>query len=319
MATLLQFDKYINYFPPLTKEPDFDHFWSIMTNEVKKVSMQGEYVLNKKRSNSRFNIYDVTFRSYMKTIIHADLYIPVNAKNKIKPKPVIICHDYNSINQYKGYGVLENYAYLYIKMRGHHSIIEPLPNTPEAKEKTTPGFMTEQIYEPKNYYLTGVFLDLYRSIDFLRLVKEIDCSEIAIIAKGISASAALFTQCYNKRVTKLVLDSPLFVDLETSQNLSKSDSSSEINSFISTLKRDKIKIKKNLSYFDGLNFTQKVDSDILMSIGLRDDISPAKCALSLFHYLNCDKTVEVYPEDNNECGGMEQFQKSLKWIKSRMS
>ncbi len=315
MATLLQFDKYINYFPGFTKENDFDHFWSIMANEIKKVPMQSEYVLNKKRSNARFNIYDVTFRSYMKVVIHADLYIP---KNTEKPKPIIICHDYNSINQYKGYGVLENFAYLFLKMRGHHSIIEPVPTQTENKEKSTPGFLTEQIYEPKNYYLTGVYLDLFRSIDFLRLVKEIDCSELAIIAKGISVPAALFTQCYNKRVTRLVLDSPLFVDLETSQNLSKADSTAEVNSFISTLKRDKIKIKKNLSYYDGLNFSSKVDSSIMMSIGLRDDLSPAKCALSLFHYLNCEKIIEIYPEDNNECGGVDQFQKALKWLKHEM-
>lgn len=314
MATHFQFDKYYNNFPKTSKEIDFKSFWSTAVNQVRSVSMQSETKLNAKASSSKFNVYDIKFRSYQKILIYGRLYIP---KKKKKTNPIIFCNDYNTPNIYKKYKLPEDFSYLFLTLRGHHTLNFTIEED-EKNEKLTPNFLIENIYEPKHYYLTGLYLDIVRSIDFLRLNKNIDCSSISIIAKGISVSAALLAQSFNKRIKCLVLDSPNFVDLETSQNKSLSDATNEINKFISSLKRDRAKIKSNLSYYDGVNFADKVDIPILMVVGLRDHLSCPKASFGLFHHFNCDKTIEIYPDDGNECGGPKQFTKSLKWIKNHL-
>ena len=136
-----------------------------------------------------------------------------------------------------------------------------------------------------------------------------------MIGKGFGASAALFAACYSKRIKSLVLDSPSFCYLELSQNISRSDVTYEINSFLSKNKSKKKAIKKNLSYFDAINFAEKVNIPILSAVGLKDTISPPECVFALFNHLKCEKTMEVYPEDDHNAGGEVQFKKAVQWTR----
>jgi cephalosporin-C deacetylase-like acetyl esterase len=52
--------------------------------------------------------------------------------------------------------------------------------------------------------------------------------------------------------------------------------------------------------------------------GLRDTEAPAECVFGLFNHLLCEKTVEVYPEDDNNAGGDAQFRKSVSWIAGKI-
>lgn len=315
MATISQLDKFYNNFPSLSREAGFDNFWKTGINQIRNISMQPEITKNKRKSSARFTVYDVIFKGFEKVSVYGQLYIPINIS---KPRPIILLHDYNKEMLYNKYGLLEDYAYFFLKLRGHNiinfsqkDVQQNQSNIPE-----TPEYLTENILYPDKYYLKGMFLDVYRSIDFLRLQKQINCDNITIIAKGISASAALFTAAYNKRVKNLYLDSPGFIDLENFHNLSKSDATKEIHNYISSNRKIKSIIKKNLTYFDGVNFADKFDGNLLFSTGLKDTVSPPKCVLGLFHKLNCDKTIEIYPDESNECGASLQFAKALNWIKS---
>lgn len=311
MATIAQFDKFYNNFPTFTGEADFFSFWQTAINEVKKISMKPEIEKNKSKSSARFDVFKINYQGYEKSRVYGDLYVPVNIK---KPRPVIILHDYNSANPFKGYGLLENYAYLFLKLRGHN-VLNFENAQSDQSEKSTPGYMQENLLYPERYYLKGLYLDVYRAVDFLRLNNNLTCDHIPIIAKGLSCSAALFTAAFNKRINLLYLDSPGFIDLENYQNLSNSDAANEVNNYIANNKRIKKKIKSNLTYFDGINFSGKITSSVMTACGLRDTISPSKCTLGLFHSLEGEKIIEIYPDDNNECGGKLQFQKALKWIK----
>ena len=131
--------------------------------------------------------------------------------------------------------------------------------------------------------------------------------------------AAVFTAVYSDRISGIVLDTPSFCYLELSQNKSSADASNEINSFLLNNQSKKKTVKKNLSYFDAINFSDKVNCPILTTVGLKDILSPPECIFALFNHLKCDKTVEVYPEDGNQAGGEQQIKKSINWLKKTIA
>ena len=144
---------------------------------------------------------------------------------------------------------------------------------------------------------------------------KLDCSSIGLIGKGFGAAAAIFTSAFSERVKAIVIDSPSFCYLPLSQNLSSSDATTEINDFISNHRSKGKQVKKNLTFFDSINFSDMIKCPVLTIVGLKDTLSPPECAFALFNHLLTEKTVEVYPDDGNSTGGNKQFIKSLDWIK----
>jgi cephalosporin-C deacetylase len=310
---LSNFDKYFLNLPPQDKKNDFDQFWEKSIAEIKKIPLETELAKNSRKSTSRFTSYDVSFKGYSKSTITGEFLVP---RKGVKPKIIIHIHDYNSLVQYPQQSLEESAAYFFITLRGHNDIIKPAES---EEEHTSPGYMIENILDRDTYYVKAVYLDLYRSIDMLRLIPDINCNSIGIIGKGFGAAAAVFTAAFSNRVSAVVLDTPAFCHLPLCQNIAESDATREINEFVATVKSKKKQIKENLTYFDAINFTDKIQAPVLATVGFKDVISPPECVFSLFNHIRSEKVMEVYPEDGNTAGGEAQFQKSIRWLVARIN
>ena len=312
------FDRFFLNLPPLDKEKDFDLFWNKSFEELKKVPIDPVIEQKGEQASEIFNTFDTTFNGAGKYKVKGTLYLP----RKIdKPKVIILIHDYNQSIKPDEKLLDPKFAFYILQLRGHEFFVktnEKNSSNIKDEDKKVPGFLIDNILEIKNYYVKNIYLDIFRSIDFLRLSNKVDCSRIGLIGKGFGAAAALFAAGFSKRIKSLVLDSPSFCYLELSQNISKSDATFEINSFLSKNKSRKKTIKKNLSYFDSINFAEKISIPVLSAVGLKDTISPPECIFALFNHLKCEKTMEVYPEDDHNAGGEDQFEKAVKWTKETL-
>lgn len=310
MALVSDFDKYFLHLPKISRPDDFEKFWQSAINELKKTPIDVQYVHNKRKSTGKFSAYDMTYIGYGKIQLFATLYIP----DKItKPNVVILFHDYDDLETYAQFPIDLPFAYCFVELRGHRNIIHY-----DQEQNKYPGFMTEGILEKDEYYVKGLYLDGLRTIDALRLHNDLDCSKIAIIGKGLGSAIALFTTSNCNRIVTLVLDTPSFCYLDKAQNIAKSVIANEINSFIDEHRSKKSVIKKNLNYFDALQFINAVTCPVLTIVGFKDSLSPAECVFALFNHLQCDKTIEVYPEEGHGAGGIEQQRRMIEWIKNVM-
>jgi cephalosporin-C deacetylase len=298
------FDRFFLHLPPFDREEDFDAFWKNSLAELKKIPIEPSFTpVNTARSP--FNRFEVTFRGMFRSSVTGSLLIPAGAR---KSRAVIIIHDYNRPDPYAGYPLDETIAYLFLRLRGHGD-----ERTGEPEK--SPGYMADSIGDTAGYYMRGVYLDAYRAIDVLRLNDRLDCSAIGFIGKGLGGAAAVFAAANSSRPTALVLDTPSFAYLPESQNVSTSEATAEINEYLSLQKTKKKLIKKNLSYFDTINFADRVAGPALFTVGFKDTISPPQCVFALFNHFKCEKTIEVYPDDGNDAGGAAQFEKSVRWLK----
>ncbi len=298
------FDRFFLHLPPFDREGDFDAFWKNSFSELKRIPIEPSFTpVNTARSP--FDRFDVTFRGMFRSSVTGSLLVPVGVR---KSRTVVIIHDYNSPHPYAGYPLDENIAYFFLRLRGHG-------DTPSEEPEKSPGYMVDSIGDTAGYYMRGVYLDACRTIDVLRLNDRLDCSAIGFIGKGLGGAAAVFAAANSSRPTALVLDTPSFAYLPESQNVSTSEATAEINEYLSLQRTKKKLIKKNLSYFDAINFADRVAGPALFTVGFRDTISPPQCVFALFNHFKCEKTIEVYPDDGNDAGGAAQFEKSIQWLK----
>ncbi len=307
------FDRFFLNLPPFDREQDFGLFWEQAFAELKRIPI--EPVIEKRESQTpeKFEIFDTVFTSNGRYKVKGELYIPASSPKK--PKVIIYIHDYNNCLK-PGEDILEpDVAFFFIQLRGHESLLKNIAFNNNKEEKKSPGFMIENITEKNNYFFKNIYLDVFRSVDFLRLNDKLECGSIGLIGKGLGAAAAVFTAAFSNRIKALVLDSPSFCYLELNQNISKSDATNEINSFLLNNKSKRKAIKKNLSYFDAINHSDKINIPVLVTVGLRDSFSPPECTFALFNHFLCEKTVEVYPEDDHTAGGDDQLKKSITWAK----
>lgn len=304
---ITDFDTYFSQLPPLNKEKDFDEFWENSIRELRNLPMNAIIEKEQKKIKTGFIAYKIIFKSYNRSQTTGLLLVPEKVP---KPRIIILFHDYFRKNHYLDYNLEPSVGYFFLNLRGHD-----LLNLNQVDEdRKTPGFMIENILDIQNYYVRSVYLDAHRTIDMLRLRNFLDMSATAIMGKGFGAAMALFAAAYSSRVKALYLDTPSFINLPVSQNLSKSDAANEINKFIEEHPTKSKHVKKNLTYFDALNFSDKITCPTLVNVGFKDDYAPALCIFGLFNRLRCDKTMEVYPDDGNDAGGATQFQKALQWI-----
>lgn len=301
----VSFEKYFLHLPPFDRADDFFSFWDKSLADFKKNPINPEFLKGKK-TEDRFLSYRVTYSGFLKTGITGTLLVPVKMK---KPRVIINIHDYNSSTRFRRDKLDNRFAYLFLKLRGHDKV-----HFKKEGEQKSPGFIIEHILDINTCYMKAAFLDVYRSIDVLRLNEDLNCSSIGFIGKGFGAAAALFTASFSNRVKALVLETPSFSYLPLGQNISTSDAADEINEFITSRKGKKKVVKDNLTYFDAINFSDKIKQPVLATVGLKDTISPPECVFALFNHLECEKTIEVYPEEGNDAGGSEQFKKSIKWL-----
>ena len=308
---LSSFDKYYQNLPPFDREKDFDAFWQKAISDMKRIPVEPVMKQNPKKSTERFLVFDAAYNGFLKTHINGEILIPVSKK---KPKVIIHLHEYAKLPSFPHKLADAGVAHFFITLRGHGNLPKAVGNV----EPKTPGYMVENILDRETYYVKSLYLDIYRSVDMLRLVSDLDCSSIGIIGKGLGAAAAVFTAAHSPRVTALSLLTPSFCHLPMSQNISTGDTAAEINSFIEIARQKKKQIKANLTYFDAMNFSDKIKIPVLVTVGFRDTVSPPECVFALFNHLLCDKTIEIYPDEGNDAGGEKQYLKSIKWIIDRI-
>jgi cephalosporin-C deacetylase len=304
------FDKYFWNLPGLTKEPDFEKFWDKSVAEIKKIPIEPEYSENPKKATSKFRAYNVSYNGFLKARVRGLLFVP---KKSEKSRVIIHLHDYN---KYPDHGIVkvlsDKTAHLFLVLKGHDIIAN---RTEEEKEQDRPlGFIVENIIDMQTYYARSVFLDVYRSIDFMRLLNFLDCARVGIYGKGFGAAAGFFTAVQSQRVSAIVMDAPLFCNLPLSQNISQSDTAREINDIINVQKTRKAQIKKNLTYFDIINFSHNIKCPAYFISGLNDSFSPTECVMGLFNNIQSEKTIEIYPDGGNDSGGETQKIKAVNWL-----
>lgn len=298
------FDECFATIPDLSQKPaDYEQFWQKALDNLKKIPQD---VLVEKKSTKKIlteNNFFLTFQSAGKVRLSAYFLAP--RKILGKPPVVVVFPDYNKpIVAYKGL-LQAGIAQFILVLRGQKEfeLLKSKTNLPEEEkesEKKSPGYFGENLLSKENYYMTQLLLDAYRSLEVIRLRKEIDTGRIGIWGNGIGANMALFVSHFMQRTTALFLENPAFAQLELTQNLSEAAYALEINEKTRTLKKYKNIIKQNLAYCDAVYHTQDIEVPTTMAIDLQNKENVPHGAFAIFHLLKSEKEMHLFVGESSE-------------------
>ncbi|MHC4694134.1 MAG: acetylxylan esterase [Planctomycetota bacterium] len=268
----------------LTREDDFEDFWSKRRLELEKVEPSFE-VTGSDRSTEDVDVYLVKMRSHGNVRIRGWYTVPK------KPGPhaaILSVPGYNSTM--RPYVNRKNVATFALNPRGHGNSKDDV----DAKggEYMYLGFDPEH---PEKYVYVGAYMDCVRAVDFLTTRPEIDKSRIGVEGASQGGGLSFATAALDRRIAFCAPDIPWLGDwvgyLEASDW--PNDHYPElIERFPGLTFGD---INRVLSYVDTMNLADRIRCPVLMSVGLQDSVCPPRNSFATYNRVRSQKEYRVYP------------------------
>ncbi|MCS7205888.1 MAG: acetylxylan esterase [Leptospiraceae bacterium] len=319
------FDECYHAKPVIEMPENFDTFWEEEILKLKKRPLEPIQKLRLKTNIAKESFYDIQFRGHLDNYIQGYLILP----RKLKKVPLIITlHDYwkeftllNEMNQMIS---SQNIAHLHLYLQPQEilqQIHEEEKDDPK-KEFLFPTLFLDA-YKQSTSHDYGVFLvlDVLRSIDFIRLNKNIEHTKVGILGRGLGANLAIFAAALRPESIKvLALERPSLVWMEYFIKYSHSQLSKEYQKILQS-KKQKVKkiIDSHSIYNDALLVANKIKVPTLISVGMEDEEHPSYCAFGFFNSIQTDKYMQVFTDEKQDPDQRKERTKSLEFLIERLN
>ena len=305
------FDECFQTFPELKVPGDMADFWKNAQAELQKVPVEPQQKMLLKKSLGWESMQDISFQSFGGARVTGVLTIP---RKRGKVPAVISFHDYHADLETGREFTDSGLAHLAIRLRGHEDLT--VTRTPDGEVGPPPFFQQKGIAAAEKSYPYACYLDALRAVDFLRLQRGIDHSRIGLVGRGFGAALAVFAAIHRKNVQALSLEQMGFTVLAEWMKVAEADYAEELRNLTGKNARNRIKARKNLDYFDVLNYSEDIRQPLMAFIGLNDMVNPAPPAFGFFNRVTSDKSMELFPEESDQPPPAEIRKKSVEFLGS---
>lgn len=284
-----------------TEPDDFDAFWADTIARTRSFPLDLSVTPLPTRL-TQIDVYDVSFRGYGGTPIHAWLRVPHGAA---EPLPGLV--------QFFGYGngrghalrdlrwAAAGYAHLVVDARGQgHGDTDDdhADGGPSAG-----GFLTRGIRSPQEYYYRRVYADAVRAVDALRAVDVVDADRVGAVGASQGGGIALAIAGLVPDLAVAIVQAPFLCELDRAATLSTEHPYTLLAQYFADRRGDAAAALETLRYFDGINHAKRATAPALLSTGLLDGIAPPETVLPAFAAYGGHKTVVLWPYNGHEAGG----------------
>jgi len=267
-----------------TRKEDFDEFWANNLAELAAVPMDAELTLLPEYSTEKRNVYRVEMTS-----------IDGGRMGGILAEPVAE-GTYTTYVEYMGYGA-DPYYY---NGNDNPEAIQFLVSVRGQGIFKNPGdgrWIDQGLESKENFYYKGAFCDLVRAVDFV--CSRPGCDQSRLFAHGESQGGAFtwIAASLDHRFTAIAPAVPFLSDYEDyykivwwpmwevmgtadAEGLARED------------------VYDMLTYFDVMNFTDKIECPVLMGFGLQDPTCPPHTNFAGYNQVRSKKDYICY----HNCG-----------------
>ena len=266
---------------PLTKQNDFDKFWSNTLQSLAEVDP--EFILTRKTKldSDTHEVYEVKMLS-LGGVRVAGWYE--------KPKAV---GTFPSLLRVPGYGEdmqptgsSEPLAIFSFNVRGHGNSQEDIKGVPS-------DFWIRGLDDEQGYYYQGAYADCIRAIDFIATRSEVDQQKIAVTGGSQGGGLSLASAALDGRVSLCSPDIPFMCSWKKYFKISHWP---EIDQWIAAKpERSWEKTLQTMSYFDTLNLAERIKCPVLLGLGLQDDVCPPATIFAVYNRIPASKQYLAYP------------------------
>jgi cephalosporin-C deacetylase-like acetyl esterase len=282
--------KVIGYSPerirsPLTRGEDFDSFWQRTLERLADVAPEFELKWQELFDSPTHEVYEVTMRSLGGVRVGGWYEKPTRGSANA-PYPALLCLPGYGSNM-RPTGSSDPVAILSFNVRGHGNSQADVSGMPE-------DFWVRGLDDKEGYYYQSAYADCVRAVDVLASQPEIDRGRIAVTGGSQGGGLSLVTAALDPRISLCAPDIPFLCDWV---RYFKTSDWPEMNEWVKA-KPDRSweSTLHTLSYFDALNFADRIQCPVFMGLGLQDEVCPAATIFSVYNRLLGPKECRVYPE-----------------------
>ncbi|MFB8774236.1 acetylxylan esterase [Streptomyces broussonetiae] len=298
---------------------DFDAFWAKTLAEARESDLDARFE-PVDTGLSTLQVFDVTFTGFGGHPVKGWLTLPAGAE---EPLPLLV--------EYVGYGggrglphehllwASTGRAHFVMDTRGQGSAWGGGGDTPDpvGGGPAFPGFMTQGIDAPENYYYRRVFTDAVRAVEAARSHPLTDASRT--VAMGASQGGGI-TVAVAGLVPDLVAvlpDVPFLCDFPRATTITDRNPYREIALWLKTHRGRADEVRRTLSYFDGVHFAARARTPALFSVALEDQTCPPSTVFAAYNaWAHQDRAIEVYEFNDHEGGGPFHDEAKMRWLRS---
>lgn len=277
-------------YKPKQKPDNFDEFWQSSISELdKKVTstIVKDSIINNKRVTLR------AIESYNNVTIYAWVSEPI----KSGKYPVLLKFSgFGRGNQSKNnipnkwFLQQQNRINITVDIRGQGL------STDEIKFK---GYLTKGLENKDNYIYKGAFLDAVKAADFAKTLPNGN-GNIVAIGGSQGGALAIAASALNPDITMCIANFPFLTDM---YNYDKKKWPMKIWLHETKIRgRELEELHKTLSYFDALNFANKIDVPFFIRTQETDTVTPKEGAIKLFNTIKSNnKNLYIAPCSGHGC------------------
>ena len=306
------------YKPERVEPADFDSFWASTLAEARKHPLDAKFV-QVDAGLKLVETFDVTFSGYGGQPVKGWLILPKERAAKI---PCVV--------EFIGYGggrgfvfdwliwACSGYAHFVMDTRGQGSNWKPgdTPDLFDGANPFYPGFMTQGVLEPKNYYYRRVFTDAVRAVEAARSHPAVDSTRVAACGGSQGGGITLAVSGLMPDLSVSMPDVPFLCHYRRATEVTDGFPYGEISQYLHCHRDQVEQVFNTLSYFDGVNFSARAEARALFSVGLMDTICPPSTVYAAFNHYKGEKTINYYTYNNHEGGDSFQRSAQLNLLKS---
>ena len=304
------------YTPDLAIPSSLDGFWASTLAEARKRPLDAKLT----RIDTGLTVvetFDVEFAGFGGSSVRGWLHLPVSREARV---PAVV--------EFLGYGggrglpherilfAAAGYGHLIMDTRGQGSgwSAGDTADPDRRGAPAHPGFMTDGILDPQDYYYRRVFTDAVRAVELARDHQAIDPGRVAVTGASQGGGISLAVSGLVDGLAAVAPDVPFLCDFRRAIGLVDTLPYHEIARYLKVHRDHVDRALDTLAYFDGAILGRRATAPALFSVALMDETCPPSTVYAAFNHYGGPKRILEYPFNDHEGGEAFHDAAKLRWL-----
>jgi cephalosporin-C deacetylase len=164
-----------------------------------------------------------------------------------------------------------------------------------------PGVMTRGLLAPETYYYRRLYVDAVRAVETAAALPGVDADRIAAAGRSQGGALALAVSALAPELVRLChADVPFLCDIPRGMDVALQPPYTELVEYLAVHPAREADARRTLAYVDNAVLAPRVTAKTLVSVGLRDPITPPSTIFAAYNALTAPKEIVVLPYSGHD-------------------